>query len=252
MPHSTVGRTALASALIVLLAACGQGGPAAPRMRASLAPVLVGSPIPVRPSATPVDAVTQQRVAAALARLDSVKTLVGKVVFDEAKPGSDTEHGEAKFTFRHQPFAARVDVLTSNRWFANGATILWSGGNTLRVRPPHVPLSLTFDYDDDKVVSLRGYRIDQTDIFSMGKVLRAPGTAIAPLGPRRIQGEDLYMLEVRSPASLPGVTRELIGLSNRIQIPTYREMYAGEMLVHKGQGLGVKLDIAVEGDLFDI
>jgi hypothetical protein len=217
----------------------------------AVAPRQAPAPLPAA-SVAPLDPAVQQRVKAALDRLDGLKTLVGQIVFDEAKDPGHIDHGVAKFTFRHRPFAARVDVQESSRWFASGATILWSGGTTLRIKAPHVFFSVEFAYDNAQVVSVRGYRIDQTDIFSMGKVLRAPGAEIKPVGQRTIKGESLLLLDVTSPASLPGITHEIIGLNDKILIPTYREMYAGQNVVHKGQGLGVTLDTSIPSSDFEI
>lgn len=241
--------------LALVLAACGHPPDTAPRPL-SAAGAVTSSPHPVampQAPAAPADPATQQRVTSALARLDAVKTMVGDVSFDETKaPPGNFEHGEAKFTFRHHPFAARVDVLSSNRWFANGATILWTGGTTLEVKAAHVFFALPFAYDDPQVTSARGYRMDQTDIFSMGKVLRAPGARISPVGPATIKGEGVFLLEVHSPASLPGITREIIGIHDRLNIPTYREMYAGDQLVHRGQGKGLVLDGAIADEQFHL
>ncbi|MDB5101383.1 MAG: hypothetical protein JWM80_5804 [Cyanobacteria bacterium RYN_339] len=241
--------TLLAAAL--LLSACGHGSPAAPTQPIALGPRLAPPPLPTA-AVAPTDPAVQQRVQAAIDRLDKVSTLVGKVVFDESKDPGHVDHGEAKFTFRHKPFAARVDVQQSTRWFASGAAILWNGGATLRIKAAHVPISVEFGYDNAQVVSVRGYRIDQTDIFSMGKVLRAPGAVIKGMGTRRIHNEDLYLVDVTSPASLPGITHEIIGLSAKILIPTYREMYAGSAVVHKGQGLGVTLDSSIPASDFEL
>jgi hypothetical protein len=241
--------------LAMLLGACGHDPAGAPVPRVTtptrVVPAAPVSPAVGQPPGAEPD--VRARVAAALARLDKVETLVGKVIFDETKqPPGHYEHGEAKFSFRHRPFAARVDVLDSNRWFANGSSLLWNGGTSVKIKAAHVPFSVTFAYDNAQVVSARGYRLDQTDIFSMGKVLRAPGTSLRAVGERRINGEEVYLVDIVSPASLPGITHELIGLNDRILIPTYREMYAGEALVHKGQGLGVVLDQPLQSDVFDL
>lgn len=240
---------------LLLLTACGQSGPTGPRPVRDSRPIPVEPlhPIggPVSPPGPAVNPQVQQMVASAVQRLDAIKSIEGKVRFEEWE-GDKHDLGEAQFTFRQRPFAARVDVLSSNRLLASGTSILWEGGTSLKVKPVKLPITMTFAYDSVQVVSLRGYRMDQTDLFSMGKVLRAPGAQIRPLGPRRIRGEEVFMLEVRSPASLPDVSHELIGLHTRHQVPTYREMYAGSKLIHRGQGLGLRFDGALDGEAFDL
>ncbi|MOA33733.1 hypothetical protein D3C78_1550520 [compost metagenome] len=116
-----------------------------------------------------------------------------------------------------------------------------------------MPFSLSFSTDHSQVVSLRGYRLDQTDLFSMAKVLRAPDAQITPIGPKRVRNEDLFLFNVRSSASVEGVEREIIGLHQRHLIPTYREMYdAKGQMVHRGQGTGLSFDRVVSDKMFDI
>lgn len=244
----------VATALVglLLLSACGQAGPTQPSTnRARLGRT---GPAPVATPTAPasaLDPAVKQRVAQAVARLDAIKTIEGKVRFEEWKD-SKHETGLARIAFRAKPFAARVDIEQSSRFFGAGTSVLWKGGTELKVKPIKMPFSMKFDYDNGQVVSVRGYRMDQTDLFSMGKVLRHPAAQIKPVGPRVVSGDEVFLVEVRSPASTPDVDREIIGLSTRHLIPTYREMYAGQKLVHKGQGLNLRLDKSVSSDKFDL
>ncbi|MFP5502412.1 MAG: hypothetical protein ACLGIN_07965 [Candidatus Sericytochromatia bacterium] len=245
----------LGLASMILLAACGQTDPVRTLPARDTRPIPVEPTFPIggppQPQAPAFNPQVQQMVAAAVQRLDAIKTIEGKVRFEEWK-GDQQDIGEAQFTFRQRPFAARVDVLSSNRMLVSGTSILWEGGTSLKVKPVGLPLTMNFAYDHSQVVSLRGYRMDQTDLFSMGKVLRAPGAQIRPLGPRKVRGEEVFILEVRSPGSLPDVSHELIGLHTRHQIPTYREMYAGSKLIHRGQGLNLRFDGSLDGEAFDL
>lgn len=240
-------------ASLVLLSACGQAGPSQPSdSRARLSQLEKPAPTlsPTAPQQA-LDPAVRAMIDRAIARLDSLKTIEGKVKFEEWKD-SKHESGLAKITFRSKPFAARVDIEQSTRFFGSGTTVLWSGGTELKVRPIKMPFSMKFAYDNSQVVSVRGYRMDQTDLFSMGKVLRHPQAQIKAIGPKVVGGDPVYLLEVHSPASTKDVDHEYIGLSTRHLIPTYREMYVGQKLVHKGQGLNLKLDGAVSAEKFDI
>lgn len=235
---------------VTTMAACAQTSPG----RAPVPPVTPSTAKPPAQSAPqpPLDPAVAAMVAQGIARLDAFKTVQGQVIFDEFKDG-DTDHGKAQIYFRNKPFAGRVEMLESDRWLATGGVILWSGGTQLKIKPLKMPFSLTFPIDHSQTVSMRGYRLDQTDLFSMAKVLRAPGAQIRPLGPRRMRGEDLFLLEVRSPASVPGVAHEVIGLHQRHLIPTYREMYdARGQLVHRGQGVKLTFDRPLDGELFQL
>jgi hypothetical protein len=239
---------------VLVLSACGQSGPTQPsasRSRLSggtsgASPAPLGQPVAPQ---TALDPAVQQMITRAIARLDAIKTIEGKVRFEEWKD-SKHETGLAKITFRAKPFAARVDVEQSSRVFGPGTSVLWSGGTELKVKPIRMPFSLKFGYDNSQVVSLRGYRMDQTDLFSMGKVLKHPNAQIKAIGPKAITGDQVFLLEVHSPGSTDDVDREIIGLSLKHQIPTYREMYAGQKMVHRGQGLNLKFDQSISSDKF--
>ncbi|MFN3429263.1 MAG: hypothetical protein ACK46X_04850 [Candidatus Sericytochromatia bacterium] len=241
-----------ALALTTLLAACGQPGPIAAPPPGAAEPA--DRPLPVATAPLPpagLDPATQAMVTRGIARLDSMKTVQGHVVFEETRDGK-RETGKAKIAFRNKPFAGRVEIEQSGRWLAAGGGVVWKGGSELKVRPLKLPFSLSFATDHSQVVSLRGYRMDQTDLFSMAKVLRAPGAQIRPLGPRRVRSEDLFLLEVRSSASVAGIEREVIGLHQQHLIPAYREMYQGGQMVHRGQGINLSFDRPVDDDQFDI
>lgn len=246
-------RSALTLTALTLLSACGQPGPTAPPVRVS--DTYAPTPVPQRPGpqAQPagLDPFAQQLVAQGLARLQRYRSIEGRLVFTEWE-GGKMETGEGRLSLRQKPFAARVDVLKSNRFLATGTSILWEGGDQVQVKPLKMPLSLKFDTDDSKVVSLRGYRFDETDLTSMAKVMRHPAARLRYMGPRAVKGEALHLFEVFSPASAKGITREVIGLHQQHQIPTYREMYEGDRLVHVGQGVGLRLDGPVETDRFDL
>jgi hypothetical protein len=232
-----------------LLSACGQSGP-------------TDAPRPTRPTPTPVavaptpapaaDPTVMEKVSRGIARLDAMKTIQGYVTFEETQDGK-RDTGKAKIFFRNKPFAGRVELEQSDRWLAAGGVVVWKGGSELKVRPLKLPFSLNFSTDNPQMLSLRGYRMDQTDLFSMAKVLRAPGAQITAIGPRRVRNEDLFLVEVRSSASVPGIAKEIIGLHQRHLIPAYREMYdAKGQMVHRGQGTALVFDRPVAADKFDL
>lgn len=241
-------------ALVVatLLSACGQAGPTNAPTPGAAEPQPRPAPVATAPAPTTgLDPAVQAMVTRGITRLDSMKTIQGHVVFEETQDGK-SETGRAKIAFRNKPFAGRVEIVQSARWLAAGGVVVWKGGSELKVRPLKLPFSLSFSTDHSQVVSLRGYRMDQTDLFSMAKVLRAPGAQIKPLGARRVRNEDLFMLEVRSSASVAGIEREVIGLHQKHLIPAYREMYQGGKMVHRGQGINLVFDRHVDDEKFDI
>ena len=238
-----------------LLAACGQAPATVPQRQRVTQQALPAAPAPLAPVPTGAGAgepTLRARVDAAVAKLDAVRSISGKLAFREFK-ASEQDHGDAAIAFRRKPFAARVDVLESNRLIAHGGALLWKGGTTIQIKPLKMPFTLDFSWEDAKVVSLRGYRIDQTDIFSMGKVLRHPAAQLKDAGVKRLRGETLYCVDVVSPSSLPDVKREVIGLSATHGIPVYREMYDAQgRLVHQGQGYELQIDRPVPADRFEL
>lgn len=232
-----------------VLSACGQSGPADAPQPARPTP----TPAAIAPTPAPAaESAVTVMVARGIARLDAMKTIQGYVSFEETLDGK-RDTGKAKIAFRNKPFAGRVELEQSDRWLAAGGVVVWKGGSELKVRPLKLPFSLSFSTDNPQMVSLRGYRMDQTDLFSMAKVLRAPGAQITAIGPKRIRNEDLFLLDVRSSASVAGISREIIGLHQRHLIPAYREMYdARGRMVHRGQGTELVFDRPVSADKFEL
>ncbi len=239
-------------AITCLLAACGGNPASAPSgsRTARSQGFQDQRPIVEAPAATP-DPALRVRVDAATTRLDAVRTIAGKLAFRESKDSTE-DRGDAAIAFRRKPFAARVDIVESDRLLAHGGSLLWTGGTKLRIKPLKMPFSLEFAWDNSQVVSVRGYRIDQTDIFSMGKVLRHPAARLRALGEKRLRGEAFFCIETFSPASLPGITREIIGIHAVHGIPTYREMYEGERMVHQGQGYQLRIDKPIDSGRFEL
>jgi hypothetical protein len=230
-----------------LLAACGSP-PTSLETPGRTAAKLVA---PQQPSTGPAN--PDAEILAKLASgLNGVSFMTGTVTFKEFGDGGKEEHGTAQFTFRRSPFAARVDIEDSNRLLAAGTAVLWTGGNSVQVRRKGIPLTLTFPADHSLVVSVRGWRLDQTDIFAMGKIALAPGAEVKSLGRVKVEDGDRVMLEVKSPASMPGITREKIGLDPTTFIPTYRAMYVGTTLVHKGIGRKLVLNRTIDPERFKL
>ena len=230
-----------------LLAACG-APPTTPETPGRTAAKLIA---PQQPAAGPEK--PEAEILGKLASgLNGVTFMTGSVTFKEVGDGGKEEFGTAQFTFRRAPFAARVDIEDSNRLLAAGTAVLWTGASSVQVRRKGIPLTLTFPADHSLVVSIRGWRLEQTDIFAMGKVVLAPGATVKSLGRLKVDDGDRLMLEVKSPASMPGITREKIGLDPTTFIPTYREMFAGSTLVHKGIGRKLMLNKPIESDRFKL
>lgn len=239
----------LAGSVFAALAMAGCGAP--PTGTGPDAPP-APKPLPT-PAAPPAgeDRPEVAHLAKLATALNTMNYMEGIVAFKEYD-GTKVEHGEARFSFRRSPFAARVDIEESNRMLAAGSIVLWTGGDKVWVKRRNIPVVLPFPYDHDLVTSIRGYRLDQTDIFSMGKVLLAPGAKVKLLGTQKIGERDRIIFEVTSPASLPGVTRERIGLDARMYVPTYREVYAGTKLIHRGQGRNLVINKRLEDARFNL
>lgn len=240
-------RTPLPGMLLTALAIVGCGGPPTATESARPARVLPAPSVPTSGETSP-ETTHLARLATAL---NTMTYMEGMIAFQEFE-GTREEHGEAKFSFRRSPFAARVDIEESNRMLAAGSSVLWTGGDKVWVKRKGIPVTLSFPYDHSLVTSIRGYRLDQTDIFSMGKVLLAPGAKVRLLGKQKVEDRERFMFEVTSPASLPGVTRERIGVDVAMYVPTYREIYAGSRLIHRGIGRNLQINRKLDDARFNL
>lgn len=158
-----------------------------------------------------------------------LKTFSAVATFWETD-GKDTQTNTAEI-FLAQPGKIRANVLESSNSMKRGAKMVYLGDKTVRVKLGFI--KKTFAYDDPMVVSTRGYRIDQTDLTAVIGGVIHPQATLTYKGAATLNGKPVEMLEVVSPAILPGTEREVIALDPQTFAPVQLEAFSQGKVVFK-------------------
>lgn len=204
---------AAATALISLPAASGCGTtPTTPRRSASASPATPAPGLPAPSLPTPDDpqarAVIQQTVAA-------VKALPGFTLDMPWMQKQGAKVARGRYTVAGKtPRTTRIEIVEGNNV---GTRVLYTGGTTARVRAGGllgaIPLSLPIT--DDRLKSLRGYTIKETDLTGLMAQLGHPAHRARLLpGPAARP-----RVEVSGGPLLPGCVRVIAELDAQTHLP---------------------------------
>lgn len=177
-----------------------------------------------------------------------LKTFSAVATFWETD-GKDTQTNTAEI-FLAQPGKIRANVLESSNAMKRGAKMVYLGDKKVRVKVGFI--KKTFDYDDAMVVSTRGYRIDQTDLTAVINGVTHPEAQLSYKGAATLNGKPVELLDVQSPAILPGTEREVIALDPVTFAPVQLEAFAGGKVVFKLGLSQAKVNPSLPGDLFEL
>ncbi len=156
-----------------------------------------------------------------------------------------------------KPNRTAITILESPQArHTEGARLVWFGGKTLEVKAMilGIPIRVTTGVEDDRLRDFRGYSNADLTIGRSIQVLNDPRTEVDLIEPGELEPDDraLKWVSLRSPALLPGIAVERIGLDSRDHLPRVREMVAGgtcvyRLVVEKGE-----FDIELPPTTFDL
>lgn len=108
-----------------------------------------------------------------------------------------------------------------------GTKLVWLGGPQVDVRTRFFgfPISLKADIKDKRLGDLRGDTMDDLSVVTAVAVLKRADTQVRYLGRQVLEGRTLDRVEVKSPALLAGIRREVLSLDAATGIPIVREMH---------------------------
>jgi hypothetical protein len=227
----------LSSVLIGLLLVAGASGcgttPAAPRPPrvASLGAPPAGqvplAPVPAS-AAGPQDAQTLRAlVAAAHAQVPGLDATIE--TYDKGPRGQETN--TIRIAYK-KPYTMRIEMVKATGT-AHGARILWTGTETLRIKPSFLPMAVEKRIDDAQTVSKNGWTIRHTGVHAIFKVLLDPAAQVRALGSQVMEGRTLEGVEVRSTESPAGATHEIIAIDPVQRLPVVRAVYRGPQLLYR-------------------
>lgn len=149
--------------------------------------------------------------------------------FDKGPKGQ--ESNAMRVTFR-KPSTMKIE-MTKASGQAQGAQILWTGGNSLRIKPSFLPVAVEKGISDEQTVSKNGWTIKDTEVNAIIRVVLDPNAQIKPLGIHPIEGRPLSVYEIRSRLSPRGASHEFIGIDSQTALPAARLVYKGNDLIYK-------------------
>lgn len=232
--------------------------PAQPTVQASARPVATRSPVPgtaaPKPTATPAKAIAsakpqlsaaQQLLQKAVARFQSLKSFKLTV---EGYEASDVK-GPTNLSFYMTALngRAKLDVFKHTNSLYIGVKMGYqAGSDTISVRPGGALgfVKLDTKMDDERLLTPRGYRLDQIDAFAISQRLLGGTHAPKVLGKTQLNGRTIAILEYTRANDFDSkITRELLGIDMQDYFMRIHEMYEGDKLVFSLKIGEVQLDL---------
>ncbi|MNL25912.1 hypothetical protein D3C87_1474140 [compost metagenome] len=132
-----------------------------------------------------------------------------------------------------------------------GAKMVYLGDRKITVKVGFIKKTLA--YDDPQVLSLRGYRIDQTDLVALVNGLLDPGATLRHVGSATINGRPADLIEATgSRALLPDLAVVRIAVDKQSHMPSQVEGFEGGAPVFRAQVPALTLNPALSNDLFEL
>lgn len=223
---------------VTMIAACGAsvaspGGASVPTPR----PRPTATLAPAAPAADPARAFVAHSQAsfAALPGYQTQLKFYQKQGSKEAK-GTYDVGGKGK--------QLRIFILDGN---SKGTHLLWSGGKTVKVRPAGLLSALVLDLglDDQRVTSIRGYRIDQTEMGGFLRMLADPANHV--VGFKHDPGS--YSMVVQGPHLLSGCSSMGVVFDEKTYLPQVIELRDAHEPVFRLDFIGLKVTPNVSVDI---
>lgn len=179
----------------------------------------------------------------------ATNTLSGTVAFWE-KQGNDVSQSKADF-FWSRPEKLRANVTEADSVTKRGAKLVYLGDKKITVKVAFIKKTLA--YDDPQVLSLRGFRIDQTSITAVVGGLLDPQATIRYAGTATFNGRAADLLEgTGSQYMLPGCSKMVVAVDKQTNMPCNVEAYAGSEVVFRAQIPTLTLNPQLPSNTFDL
>lgn len=158
------------------------------------------------------------------------RTMSGVVALWEQQ-GSEISRSKAEF-FWSRPEKLRANVTEADSAMKRGAKLVYLGDKKVTVKVAFI--KKTLPYDDPQLLSLRGYRIDQTSITAVVGGLLDPQATLRHAGSATFNGRPADLLEGSGSAyMLPGLTKMVVAVDKQTHMPSNVEGYAGNDVVFR-------------------
>lgn len=173
----------------------------------------------------------------------------GVVAFWE-QAGRETSASKAEF-FWSRPSKLRANILEADSVTKRGAKLVTLGDGQITAKLGFI--KRTFRIDDPEVLSLRGYRIDQTSLTAIVEGLLDPAATVTHAGGTTLSGRSADLLDLRGGSGmLPGCSRMRLAIDRQNRMPLLVEGYEGDKPVFRAQLSGMALNPKLSDDLFKL
>lgn len=225
---------------------------------AALAVMMTGCGVgPFLPQLTPTQPDTlRARDAQAGAVVDAVRkawsqtnSTSGVVSFFERK-GRETTTSKAEF-FWVRPQKLRANILEADSITKRGARLVYLGDGRITAKLGFIKRTLRID--DPQVLSLRGYRIDQTSLTYIIEGLLDPAAKLRFAGTSAIAGRQADLIDMTAgKGMLPGCTKMSLAIDRQTRMPLLLEGFEGSTLVFRAELTNVAVNPKLSDNLFKL
>jgi outer membrane lipoprotein-sorting protein len=175
-----------------------------------------------------------------------LNTFTGTVSFWETK-GGDVQTSTAD-VFTAKPSKLRANITDSSSATKRGVNLVYLGDKKVTAKLGW--FSKTMDYTDPQVLSMHGWRIDQTDLSALMNGLTDANGQDTLVGPVTVHGVAGQAVSVTSPTLLPGVTKEVVVLDPTTFVPLQLEAYINADVIYRVEITKAKVNPKLPADIF--
>ena len=173
----------------------------------------------------------------------------GVVAFFEQK-GKETTTSKAEF-FWTRPQRLRANITEAESVTKRGVKLVYLGDGRITAKLGFI--KKTLPYDDPQVLSLRGYRIDQTSLTSIVEGILDPAAAPRHAGDVTLSGRQADLLEMtKGSGMLAGCSKMQVAIDRQTRMPLRVEGFEGATVVFRAQLSNVAVNPKLSDDLFKL
>lgn len=236
--HRLLGKAACLATCLVLagpLAGCGKKLATAPSITKSsrtahslaAAPALAGGA-----TAAGSDQELQQLLAGVHQAQAAPGFTATVNTMDKGPAGSESDQINVAY---QKPSTLHLDMIKASGQ-AQGATIVWSGGDSLQIKISvgFLPITTSLDITDDRVKSKNGWTIKDTEVNAVFRVLFDPQAKLQIVGQQASpDGHMLTMVQVVSAESPKPADHEVIGIDPTTGMVGLRALFTGQSEIYR-------------------
>lgn len=219
------------------------------------APAAAKAPVPAAAPAQTADSIGRDLMKKTLENFNQLQTFVvqGEAYEKDAK-------GETRIKLKlnfQKPGKVLFEIVSHNNSMYNGTKLTYvSGQNSVTGRPGGALsfMKLTVPLTDERILTRRGYRLDQVDTNAIvTRLLGNPALNPKILGKTNINGHEIAVLEFQNVNTFdPRITRELLGIDMQDHFVRIHEMYEGQNLVYSLKINQVQYNVPLQASDFEV